>query len=98
MDPADGRNLLLVLLATLTTLLSCVSTRRNHSMPAAAHTPAEHLPKPSIARIWRGRVSRERADEFNARIPRSFPSVIEFEPLPVGPRESVRPIDTWTVV
>ena len=33
-------------------------------MPAAAHTPAEHQPKPSIARIWRGRVKRERADEY----------------------------------
>ena len=33
-------------------------------MPAAAHTPAEHKPKPSIARIWRGRVKRERADEY----------------------------------
>jgi heme-degrading monooxygenase HmoA len=64
MDPEDRRNLLSVLLAALTTLLSCVSTRRNHSMPAAAHTPAEHQPKPSIARIWRGRVKRERADEY----------------------------------
>ena len=35
-------------------------------MPAAAHTPPEHLPKPSIARIWRGRVNRERADEYEA--------------------------------
>ena len=33
-------------------------------MSAAAHTPAEHQPKPSIARIWRGRVKRERADEY----------------------------------
>src|SRR3954453_8213349 len=66
MDPEDRRNLLSVLLAALTPLLSCVSTRRNHRMPAAAHTLAEDQPKPSIARIWRGRVKRERADEYEA--------------------------------
>jgi hypothetical protein len=33
-------------------------------MTAAASTPAEPKLKPSIARIWRGRVKRERADEY----------------------------------
>ena len=33
-------------------------------MVAAARTPTEPTPKPSIARIWRGRVKRERADEY----------------------------------
>ncbi|MGJ5815855.1 antibiotic biosynthesis monooxygenase family protein [Paludibaculum fermentans] len=31
---------------------------------AAPQSPDEHKPKPAIARIWRGRVKRERADEY----------------------------------
>ncbi len=33
-------------------------------MAADPQTPSEIKPKPSIARIWRGRVKRERADEY----------------------------------
>ena len=33
-------------------------------MAAASGTPTEPMPKPSIARIWRGRVKREHADEY----------------------------------
>lgn len=33
-------------------------------MAAAGQTPDELKPKPTIARIWRGRVRRERADEY----------------------------------
>jgi len=31
---------------------------------APPQSPDEHKPKPAIARIWRGRVKRERADEY----------------------------------
>jgi heme-degrading monooxygenase HmoA len=33
-------------------------------MAAAIDTSTEPKPKPSIARIWRGRVKRERADDY----------------------------------
>src|SRR5579885_2718183 len=64
MNQTRRRSLLSFLLATVAAVPSCVSARRNRSMATDPQTPSEIKPKPSIARIWRGRVKPERADEY----------------------------------
>src|SRR3569833_2243685 len=64
MESKGRRSLLSFFVAAFTPSLGRAGTRKSSTMASASRTSTEPTPKPSIARIWRGRVKRERADEY----------------------------------